>query len=293
VISKIRIEQFLKKHQLPAAYGLTINEWFLPLAEKLALEQKALSKPLIIGINGAQGSGKSTLADILHTVFEDDYKLKVASLSLDDFYLTRQQRLSLADTVHPLMATRGVPGTHDIALAIDTIRQLLKAENETLIPHFDKANDDRHRQSHWTSVVGAVDIIILEGWCMGAEAQTIDQLSIPVNDLEKNEDADRGWRYYINQQLHYSYPSLFSLVDRWIMLKAPSFECIYSWRLEQEKKLRSSIDQPKKTMNDADIARFIKFYQRITEHLMQTLPGKVDCLFELNSERKIKRLIKR
>jgi D-glycerate 3-kinase len=290
---KIRIDQFLQKHRLPAEYAFTINEWFLPLAEKLVLEQKIQSKPLIIGINGAQGTGKSTLADLLKTVFEQDEQLTVASLSLDDFYLTHQQRTDLAHTVHPLMATRGVPGTHDIALAIDTIRHLFQLDSETFIPRFDKTNDDRHKQSQWTSVVGAVDIIILEGWCMGAEAQSIEQLSTPVNDLEENEDADRGWRYYINQQLHYSYPSLFSLVDQWIMLKAPSFDCVSNWRLEQEHKLRSSIADPKKTMDDNEIERFIKFYQRITEHLLQTLPGKVDYLFELNSERKINRLIKK
>jgi len=293
MMSQTLIESFLKKHQLPADYLLAVNDWFFPVVEKLLAEQQALKKPLIIGINGTQGSGKTTLTDLFHTVFEEQYQLKVASLSIDDFYLTRQERACLADTVHPLMATRGVPGTHDIDLAMQTIAQLLQTDKETLIPRFDKANDDRCNESEWTSVTGPVDVIIFEGWCLGARPQSLEQLSTTVNDLEENEDSDLVWRYYVNQQLQDSYLQLFNLIDKWIMLKAPSFDCVYNWRLEQEQKLRSSISDPQMTMDDLAIARFVKFYQRITQHLLKTLPDKVDFLFELNSQRQVTKLLKK
>ena len=34
--------------------------------------------------------------------------------------------MQLADDVHPLLAVRGVPGTHDVKLAIDTLERLIE-----------------------------------------------------------------------------------------------------------------------------------------------------------------------
>ena len=61
-------------------------------------------------------------------------------------------------------------------------------------------------------------------------------MEIPVNTLETGEDPQGTWRRYVNRQLRLGYPELFSLVDAWIMLKAPSFECVFDWRLEQERR---------------------------------------------------------
>ena len=66
--------------------------------------------PPILGIAGSQGSGKSTLAKAVAERFGG------ASLSLDDVYLTKAERAAMAARVHPLFATRGPPGTHDLGL---------------------------------------------------------------------------------------------------------------------------------------------------------------------------------
>jgi len=166
------------------------------------------------------------------------------------------------------------------------------------MPRFNKVTDDRYAETEWDTISGHVDIIIVEGWCLGAQAQHPDELVMPINDLEAKEDSEKIWRSYVNNQLKVLYPALFSYIDVWIMLKAPSFECIYKWRLEQETKLRATIAQSpysekqnQNLMTEKDIARFIKFYQRITEHMLKTLPEKVDYLFELNQQREIQRLI--
>jgi len=289
----LNLSDFISQHQLPESYITEAQQWFFPLAESIIKKQQKQSKTYIVGINGAQGSGKSTLADLLVFLFKEKYQLDAIALSIDDFYFTRQQRLTLANTIHPLLATRGVPGTHDVTMAKEVIHNLCDDETASFVPRFDKSIDDRTPDEDIEPVSTRTDIIILEGWCLGAEAQPDSDLLQPVNELEKQEDPDGVWRRYVNQQLREVYPELFKLIDTWIMLKAPSFDCVYQWRLEQENKLRGSLTNSasellgSKIMDDNDIKRFIQYYQRITEHLLVTLPDKVDYLFELDDKRKV------
>ncbi|MEA1889676.1 MAG: kinase [Pseudomonadota bacterium] len=286
----IYFSHFLAQHHLPVSYTLEAQQWFFPLAKSLALQQKDSGETIIVGISGSQGSGKSTLADLLALLLSDKYQLNIVVISIDDFYYTRQQRKTLSRTVHPLMATRGVPGTHDVSLAINTLRDLC-TRSMSSIPRFDKSIDDRFPEEEWDQVILKPDIILFEGWCLGAEPQSQLELLEPANELEKNEDPDGVWRQYVNQQLHDVYPDLFNMIDSWIMLKAPSFDCVYQWRLEQENKLRESLSgstsSTDKLMSRQELKRFIQHYQRITEQLLKTLPDKVDYLFELDENRKI------
>ncbi len=285
------ITGFLEAHQLPTSYIDSIDNFFLPLVENIRAHLNSAEEPLVIGLNGAQGSGKTTLGDFLVHALTTEYGLNVVGVSLDDFYLTKQQRLDLSKMVHPLFETRGVPGTHDLPLAMKTMQSLIEGK-QTAIPRFNKALDDRFDESEWDIVSPGVDVIVFEGWCTGAEAQLPEALVSPVNQLESEEDQNLVWRRYINQQLLSHYPHLFNLIDQCIMLKAPSFDCVYNWRLEQEhklaKRLESESDEVKKSvMTDEQVARFIRFYQRITETILETLPHKVNYLFELNKERRI------
>lgn len=293
-----KFQGFIVKHQLPKSYINTIKNWFEPVAQEIAMHQKEAKVPLVIGINGAQGSGKSTLADLLVFLLTTQHDLNAVAMSIDDFYLTREQRSHLSRTIHPLLATRGVPGTHDVALAEKTINSLSHFKGPVSVPRFNKAIDDRAPEHEWHHISHAVDVIVLEGWCLGAQAQNKSELDLPVNDLEREEDQQAIWRHYVNQQLNVNYTRLFSRIDRWIMLKAPSFDCVYNWRLEQENKLRFSLSKNPattqqdidKVMNDEAVGRFIKFYQRITQHLLTTLPSRVDYLFVLDENRVIQSL---
>ena len=293
-----KFQDFIVKHQLPKSYVDTIHNWFEPVAQEIASHQKDAGMPLVIGINGAQGSGKSTLADLLVYLLTTQHSLSAVAMSIDDFYYTREQRVQLANTVHPLLATRGVPGTHDIALAEKTIQSLRHFQAAVAVPKFNKAIDDRLAESEWPIINKPVDVIVLEGWCLGAQAQTEADLQQAVNDLEQDEDPQAIWRCYVNQQLKDNYSNLFKLIDTWIMLKAPSFDCVFNWRLEQENKLRLSLSQNPTTtkqdidkiMDDKAVGRFIKFYQRITQDLLTTLPNKVNYLYELDENRVIQSL---
>lgn len=218
--------------------------------------------PLMLGVGGAQGSGKSTLARIVAERFG------CAALSLDDVYLTRAERLSLARDVHPLFATRGPPGTHDLRLLNRVLDRLRRAgpDDVTPLPRFDKLADDRAPEADWPVFQGRPAAIILEGWCLGALPQTEAMLVQPVNDLERMCDADGRWRRRINDGLFGNYAELFTQLDRLIYLRAPGFERVLEWRCEQEAGLLGVRElSPDRR---AAIADFIRFYERLTRHMM-------------------------
>ncbi|APE05308.1 MAG: kinase [Alteromonas sp.] len=281
------IHGFLTAHHLPSSYADTAQKWFTPLCERLIKHQKGAKKPFILGINGCQGSGKSTLTNFIETFLETEHDLRVVSLSIDDFYLDKASRNALAIKVHPLLRTRGVPGTHDIPLALETFAKLTNGE-PTRLPRFDKASDNPFPVGNWPLISETPDVIILEGWCVGVPPQAKSALRTPVNALEENEDSLCTWRTFVNGELQDQYQTLFEKIDYSVMLAAPSFDCVYQWRLEQEHKLaRATKNQADGIMSDEEVARFIQHYQRLTEHALATLPDKCNTVFHLDEQRTI------
>lgn len=283
--------EFLRRHQLSDAFLKTAQTRFTPLAHALADLQQRANRPVLVALNGCQGSGKTTVADFMRGSLAAEHSLRTVCLSLDDFYLTRAERETLAISVHPLLKTRGVPGTHDMALLRQTLGHLLDAEPGTAvtIPRFDKAVDDRRPLSDWGSITTPVQLVLLEGWCLGALPQAPDVLSRPLNELERAEDPRGQWRQYSNTVLSQDFPSLHALVDQWIMLRAPSFDCVFAWRREQERKLAATLapEQTATLMDDAALRRFIQHYERFTRQSLELLPDIVHHLFQLNAAREI------
>lgn len=283
---------FLHAQRLPEAYIDAAVQYFDPLAEQIALRSEVQPGCLLVGVNGSQGSGKSTLCEYLRESLTYTYGKRCISLSLDDFYRTAKEREQLARDVHPLLRTRGVPGTHDIDLLNDTLASLRAQDGSVLVPRFDKSNDDRFEQSHWTQIACPIDVVLLEGWCLGASAQSQSELVTPINALERNEDSDGTWRRYVNHRLETEFEALHAKVDFWVMLSAPGFECVLNWRSEQEAKLRAVMEESapggaNSLMDEAQLLRFIAHYERLTKQCLKTLPSTVDTLFELDAERHI------
>lgn len=227
------------------------------------------ARSILVGLSGPQGSGKTTTAARLREALRAR-GLTCAVLSLDDFYLTRGERAQLAATVHHLLATRGVPGTHDLALMTATLQALATARDGqiTPLPTFDKAQDDRAPRSDWPAFAGRPDVIILEGWCVGAAPQDAPALVTPINDLEAAEDGDGAWRTYVNDQLRGGYRDCFAKFDLMVALVAPSFECVYAWRAQQEAALRLRSPDGAHVMSETQLARFIAHYERITRAMI-------------------------
>ena len=251
---------------------------YLPLAQWLFQRHEQTGQRLI-GINGAQGSGKSTLARILALLLQQGFDKSVVVLSLDDFYLTRVQRDELAKRVHPLLQTRGVPGTHDVTLALAVLTALKNAE-PVMLPQFDKSLDDRVASSCWKTLELPVDIILFEGWCVGALPQNNKQLQPPVNELEVQEDAQGIWRQFVNTRLATDYQTLFALLDTLLMLKVPSFDCVYAWRALQESRLQQGMSQQQ-------LRRFILHYERLTKHMLNEMPQRADKVLHVGEDHQI------
>jgi D-glycerate 3-kinase len=281
------LKQFLIRERLPEGYRQTIADALQPLADAIAQRARLSDHLVLVGLCGAQGSGKTTAAAVLVELLARQ-DLPGIALSIDDFYLPRAERAELARSVHPLLSTRGVPGTHDVELAQATIDSLA-GEEPTRIPVFDKASDDRLPRKAWREAAGRQRIVILEGWCVGARAQPAAELATPVNTLEREEDPQGTWRHYVNTALAGPYRALFDRLSPLVMLAAPSFEVVRDWRGEQEHKLRERVasagGDASRVMDDAQIARFISHYERVTRHILAEMPARADHLICLDARR--------
>ncbi|WP_159976583.1 MULTISPECIES: zeta toxin family protein [unclassified Novosphingobium] len=248
-----------------------------------ALAEKA-HRPVVIGLCGSQGSGKTTLAAaVLEACRAQD--LRCAVLSIDDIYLTRAEREDLADRVHPLFATRGVPGTHDVALGLAVIAALERGEASPL-PRFDKSCDDREPTENWPAAPADCEVLLLEGWCVGASAQPPVTLVRPVNALESEEDPDAIWRSFANAALAGGYAELFARIDRLVLLAAPDFAVVRGWRLQQEEELAARLGAGAQVMSAPEIARFVSHYERLTRHILAEMPDRANLIVRLDAARR-------
>jgi D-glycerate 3-kinase len=247
--------------------------------------------PMVLGLCGAQGSGKSTWAAAAADHFTSR-GTRTAILSIDDLYLPRTGRRELADRIHPLLATRGVPGTHDVALGLSILADLDRGD-EARFPRFDKATDDRRPDAFSEMVPGNVDLVIFEGWCVGARPEAADALHEPVNALEREEDPDGRWRRHVNEALGDAYQALFARLDMLILLAAPDFDIVAQWRTEQEHDLRHRQGEDgvsTAVMSDAEVSRFVAHYERLTRHILREMPARADVVAHLREDRSIIRL---
>ena len=284
MVSAGSLDRFIAEHSLPDSFRNTARNFYEPLAGWLR-GRLARYRPFLLGINGAQGTGKSTLAAYLALALGESGRHTVASLSIDDFYLTRSERLRLSQRIHPLLATRGVPGTHDVPMLGDCLSRLqdLKAGERCRLPRFDKSADDRADEASWPFVTGPVDLVVLEGWCVGSTAEAEGSLETPVNELEATGDADGRWRRYVNRRLATDYAEVFDGLDALVFLQAPGFDAILRWRIEQEQKLAAAAGPGAAgIMNPDQVADFIQYFERITRNNLAAMPGRADIVLELD-----------
>ena len=166
-------------------------------------------------------------------------KRKVYTVSIDDFYKTLNERNQMSRTIHSLFKTRGVPGTHDINL-IKKLFNFIKRNKfqEFKLPRFDKSIDDRFKKKYWNTIKKRPEIVILEGWCIGAKPQSNYLIRKSINILERKEDKDFIWRNYVNKKLKMEYKKIFTMLDHIIFMKVPNFNMVFKWRLLQENKLK-------------------------------------------------------
>lgn len=237
----------------------------------------AVDTPSVIGLSGGQGAGKSTLAMLLSKAHAQRGG-RNAVLALDDFYRTRADRRALAEEVHPLMITRGPPGTHEVSWMEDSIHRLMQARGAD-IPCFDKGSDDRQGTR---SIVGRLDVLLVEGWCVGAAPLDPSSLATPINALERNEDPKGEWREAVAHALATDYQRLWATIDERIFLRVPDFDAVRRFRLEQE------ADRPvAQRLGPEAIDRFVQHYERITRAMLDEPSSRSQTTVQLGPERNI------
>ena len=235
-------------------------------------------------IAGSQGSGKSTLSLQIKKYFKKYYSKNVVILSIDDFYLSAHQRKLLAKKYKTnLFETRGVPGTHNLKLLSQTIRNLKNNKFRLFLPVFDKVSDNRKK---YRRKVNKADLIILEGWCVGSKPIAPNYLKKNINDLEKIEDSNLLWRTAYNKAL-VEYQKVFKKFNYFVFIKIPNWKFVIDWKYKQELGLRSSNsnNQLKKKLY-----RFIQFYEKLSKWMYLTSPSYCNVLITLDKKQTVKKV---
>ena len=276
-------EKFKAKEKMIKSFLIPVCFWIVKKVNN--------KKPYFVGLAGGQGTGKTTISLILKIILTKYFKLKVFRISVDDFYKTRKERISLSKKVHPMLLTRGVPGTHDINTMLSFFKKIKSKEFKNLkVPSFNKTVDDRFNKKYWYNIKERPDVIIFEGWCVGAKPEKNSSLRRSINLMEKTNDTKFVWRKFVNQQLKSKYKNLFSQLNCLIYLKANNFKLLQKWRLKQEDKLwvKSKKISKHKIMKKGDIINFMQTYQRITENMFRMMPKYASIVIQLKSNHQIK-----
>ena len=278
-----KTDKFKNKERMIKSFLIPLCFWISKKADK--------KRPYFVGLAGGQGTGKTTSSSLIKIILTKYFKLKVFKISIDDFYKTRKERIRLSKRVHSMLLTRGVPGTHDINMMLNFFKKAKSKKFKRLkLPTFNKAIDDRFNKKRWYDLKEKPDVIIFEGWCVGAKAEKINTLNKTINLMEKNKDKKKIWRKYVNQQLKSKYKNLYSQLNCLIYLRAKNFNLLQKWRLKQERKLllSSKKNSKLKIMNKEDVLSFMQTYQRVTQNMFKNMPKYASIILNLNSNHQIK-----
>ncbi|MDC1154606.1 uridine kinase [Candidatus Pelagibacter sp.] len=278
-----KIDKFKNKEKMIKSFLIPLCFWISKKADK--------KRPYFVGLAGGQGTGKTTTSSLIKIILIKYFKLKVFRISIDDFYKTRKERINLSKKVHPMLLTRGVPGTHDINMMLSFFKNVKSKKFRRLkLPTFNKAIDDRFNKKNWYDLKDKPDVIIFEGWCVGAKSEKNHTLKKTINSMEKLKDQKQIWRKYVNHQLKSKYKKLYLQLNCLIYLKAQNFSLLQKWRLKQERKLwlNSKRRSKLKIMNKKDVISFMQTYQRITQNMFRYMPQYASIILNLNTNHQIK-----
>lgn len=238
----------------------------------------------LLGLNGPPGTGKTTLAGMLAAV---DRTLRSAAgreatapmvvLSLDDYYLSHDERLRLARKVHPKLAQRGVPGTHDTNRLFADIDRLSAGQAGTLsVPRFHKGRDEREPRGRELLLDGRPARVILEGWCVGIPPR----MTRPSGDASIDEDRD-SFSLYVTQAHAQFYENWSRRAAGLWTLAAPDFETVVHWRWQQEQEL------PGKQRMLPDIAAvrmFLQPFEPLIKYQLRQGAQWADLIIQLDKD---------
>ncbi|KAL7963036.1 P-loop containing nucleoside triphosphate hydrolase protein [Trichoderma compactum] len=287
------------------------------ILNRLQLHQQANSNsnsssnpppPLIIGLNGLQGVGKSTLVVPLAEALNRE-GIPTLVCSIDDFYLTHEQQLTLAreNPDNALWQVRGEPGTHDTPLLKSVFSSLL-VHAPTSLPQYDKAlfagQGDRLPPSTWTPInqqqppQNPLQVVILEGWCIGFRPISPEAVAAKQSGPSRTLHQHRLEHLLaVNEKLG-EYDDVTRLFDAFLHIDSENTEYVYDWRLEQEEYLRLTREDPNAGMTKEQVVRFVDAYypayelysEGLRRGLFSDKPG-AQLRMVVGRDRKVKQVI--
>ncbi len=241
----------------------------------------AKSKPCIIGMSGANGIGKTTICESLLVALGKN-NLKGASISIDDFYLTRNEQIQLSSKFanNRFLQHRGYPGTHDIDLGLEIIQKLKnKNPSKVRVPTYDKSAfdgcGDRFPEAKWKTVETPLDFILWEGWMLGFQPITESE----IKDVHLKQ---------INQLL-FAYERWNALLDSLIILKPEKMEYVIDWRTQAEQQRRNSGRGAMTEIQTIEFSRsFLFALELYSEKMCENPPCLESIQFIVNKDRLLK-----
>lgn len=265
----------------------TLWRFWLPLALQLRRERQTLDRPLIQGVLGGQGTGKTTLGKILGLLLPA-LGLRMVSLSLDDLYLSYGDRQQLR-AQDPRLIWRGPPGTHDLALGLETLTQLRQGKpgEKLAIPQFDKSQHQGQGDRIAPIWITPGDIVLFEGWFVGLEPLP-DKVFAGALPQPIVTEGDRQFARDNNQRLE-AYGPLWQRLDRLLVIYGGDYRWSYDWRREAEEKMKA---QGKPGMATTEIQEFVHYFWKALHPELFLPPllnhgNKVNLAVELGRDRQI------
>ena len=266
----------------------TIWDLWLPLAMQIATWRQSQPQCLIQGSLGGQGTGKTTLTRMLSVILEQMGHHAV-SWSIDDLYLPYVDRVALRNR-DPRLVYRGAPGTHDVQLGVDTLRQFQQGSFPIALPRFDKSLHHGEGDRTHPEIIDRADIVLFEGWFIGVRPieSNFENAPAPIDT-----ELDRQFARDMNQQLQ-SYLPLWELLDRFIVLYVPDYKLSKQWRKQAEHKM---IAQGKTGMSDAEIDQFVEYFWKSLHPELFIMPlaeqsERVDLILEIGADHTIRSIYK-
>ncbi|KAF9978861.1 hypothetical protein BGZ73_008862 [Actinomortierella ambigua] len=276
------------------------------------------TKPLVVGLSGPQGSGKTTMTrNLVKTLSGAPHNLRVFAFSMDDVYLPfeDQTRLSEQHPTNELLASRGLPGTHDIELGTRTFQLLCEANRlykekqqrvKVAVPSYDKSlhagRGDQAPRSQWQLIQGPFDVVLFEGWSLGFKAVDHERLvqlykrSQEIRQQYSNTSGstlqgDHGGYAaqhslesleFINEKLKEYEKEWYEYLDVFVHLSAPKLPTVFQWRQQQETELWK---QRGSGMTESQVLAFVERFMVAYELYLERL--KTENVFKTSDNSSI------
>ncbi|CEG50459.1 Predicted kinase [Plasmopara halstedii] len=241
-------------------YYIPMFKWTIEVVEAVQKKQGDAKHCVCVGISCPQGGGKTTLSVFMQEALAFVGK-KCAVMSMDDVYWKYDQQMAIAkaNPGNPLLQYRGNPGTMDVSLLMRIVYECKTSTNVIALPRYDKScnngRGDRAPFCDWDRRLGPLDVLIIEGWCMGFQA-----VEDPVLGMSANMKA-------VNEELR-AFNKFYEELDALIVIQIDNLDWIYDWREQPEQLLREA---GKPAMTSDEVRDFVDRFMPAYKTYLKTL----------------------